>query len=70
MVTKIMSCFISIVEMDDGDDEHDNTTLLSLVAGGSVTSCCLELKGTTVRRNLIVSYYLQDTAMCNIKAVM
>ncbi|XP_029580936.1 C-C motif chemokine 4 [Salmo trutta] len=41
----------------------------SAQAGGSVTSCCLEIKGTTVRRNLIVSYYLQDTAMCNIKAV-
>jgi hypothetical protein len=63
-----MSCFISTVDMDD--DEHVNTTLLSLVAGGSVISCCLEIKGTIVRRNLIDSYYLQDTAMCNIKAVM
>uniref|UniRef100_A0A8C8KBB3 Chemokine interleukin-8-like domain-containing protein n=2 Tax=Oncorhynchus tshawytscha TaxID=74940 RepID=A0A8C8KBB3_ONCTS len=42
----------------------------SAQAGGSVISCCLEIKGTIVRRNLIDSYYLQDTAMCNIKAVM
>uniref|UniRef100_A0A8C7TX93 Chemokine interleukin-8-like domain-containing protein n=2 Tax=Oncorhynchus mykiss TaxID=8022 RepID=A0A8C7TX93_ONCMY len=41
----------------------------SAQAGGSVISCCLEIKGTIVRRNLIDSYYLQDTAMCNIKAV-
>uniref|UniRef100_A0A4W5P088 Chemokine interleukin-8-like domain-containing protein n=1 Tax=Hucho hucho TaxID=62062 RepID=A0A4W5P088_9TELE len=49
------------------------TTLLmsttSAQAGGSVTSCCLAIKGTVVHRDLINFYYLQDTAMCNIKAV-
>ncbi|XP_041753000.1 C-C motif chemokine 4 [Coregonus clupeaformis] len=50
------------------------TTLLmsttSAQAGGPVIPCCMEIKGTTVHRDKIKFYYLQDTAMCNIKAVM
>ncbi|KAL0966376.1 hypothetical protein UPYG_G00294540 [Umbra pygmaea] len=48
------------------------TLLLSTTsaqASGAITTCCTEVKGTTVRRELIKDFYLQDTAMCNIKAV-
>ncbi|XP_035655139.1 C-C motif chemokine 2-like [Oncorhynchus keta] len=50
-----------------------STTLLMSIssshASGAVTPCCIEMKGTMVRRDLIKRYYIQDTAMCNIKAV-
>lgn len=51
------------------EDYDDDETLLSLLASGAVTPCCIEMKGTMVRRDLIKRYYIQDTAMCNIKAV-
>ncbi|XP_041698654.1 monocyte chemotactic protein 1B-like [Coregonus clupeaformis] len=50
-----------------------STTLLmstsSSHASGAAALCCLEFKGTMVRRDLVKRYYLQDTALCNIKAV-
>ncbi|XP_010888762.1 C-C motif chemokine 17 [Esox lucius] len=49
-----------------------NTLLISSTsaqASGPAPACCTEIKGTIVPIKLLKRYYLQNTALCNIKAV-